>query len=139
MDDHVVLRLTQRLDHMVPDDDLPASLNAEAAAKLDALSRFLIEALPDASLSPDERLERLARVVQDRTPRGEHLLPAVQKVDRLERRLAELVPGAKLSSMDRLNQLVAKLSEMVPGEGRESIVAKLERLGDKRAGIKPVR
>jgi len=128
-----VSRLTQRLDHMVPDNNIHASVNAQAAENLGALSAVLADALPDPSLSPDERLERLARVKQDRVPRTEYLLPAIEKLDRLERRLAELVPGEGLSAMDRLQTLIRTL------EGDGSVVERLEKMGDPRAGVAPVR
>lgn len=130
-------RLTQRLDHMVPDLKVAKAVNDAAAAKLSEISGFLANALPDHSLSPEERLERLARVVQDRVPRQEQLLPAIQKVDRLERRLAELVPGEGMSAMDRLNRLVQQCNGMCGDDGK-TLVQKLETLGDPRAGITPV-
>lgn len=132
------LRLTQRLDHMVPDPKISAVGNAEAARKLADISKALSDLLPDPSLSPDERLERLARIVADRTPQGEHLLPAAQKLAKLERRLTELVPGDGLSAADRLNRLVEATNAAVPTSGLR-FVEKLETLGDVRAGIAAVR
>lgn len=138
MSDHLAKRLTQRLDHMVPDEELTAEANADAAARLEAMSRFLASALPDTSLSPEERLERLARVITDRVPRKENLRPAIEKVEQLERRLEELIPDQNLTAMDRLNKLVEICNDCVPNNNL-SIVEKLESLGDSRAGIPPVR
>jgi len=84
-------------------------------------------------------LERLARVVQDRTPKRENLLPAVEKLNRLEKRLEELVPAGDLTSEQRLEWLVNRTHEMDPEVQPElSFVKRLERLGDARAGFSPI-
>jgi hypothetical protein len=139
-----VYRLTQRLDHMVPDPKLSIQLNDDAAKRLAELSKVLADALPDHSLSPDERLERLARVVQNRVPERQHLLPAVEKVSRLERRLAELVPDPTLTPVERVQTLLQGLDDHHAANAPNflatgpSVVEKLERMGDERAGFPPI-
>ena len=130
-------QVTQRLDHMVPEARQSDAQNAEAAAELAALSEKLAVLLPDSSLSPDERLERLARVVQDRVPYYEHLLPAASKVAKLKSRINELVPG-EMSSVDKISQL-ADMAIGQCGADDVSCVDALEMLGDPRAGIGAVK
>lgn len=135
-------RLTQRLDHMVPDNGISSELNDRAATILRELSERLIALLPDPSLSPDERLERIARAVQDRVPQSEQLLPAIQKVHRLERRLLELVPGDDLDCFARLERLVCSVESVCEEKGitaDQEFVRKLELLGDQRAGFLPIK
>jgi hypothetical protein len=139
-----VSRLTSRLDHSVPDPEVAGAVNEDAARRLDELSRLLADALPDHSLSPDERLERLARVMQDRVPERQHLLPALEKVTRLELRLAQLVPDPDLSPVEKVQVLLQRLDEQTAPHveflsTRPSVVLKLERLGDERAGFPPLR
>ncbi|EJJ24604.1 hypothetical protein [Rhizobium sp. CF142] len=144
MENSSVSRLTARLDHSVPDPKVFAAVNDDAARRLDELSRILAGALPDHSLSPDERLERLARVVQDRVPERQYLQPALEKVSRLERRLAELVPDPGLTPVERVQALLAHLDDHHIQNNphflaaQPTIVQKLERMGDERAGFSPV-
>lgn len=103
-----------------------------ASEELEALSRQLQDLLPDPSLSPDERLERLARVVEGREPRLEYLESAAAKVERLKTRLDELLPG-DTSSMDKISMLVARLDASILAEAEAATVQeKLEALGDPR-------
>ena len=60
--------LTQRLDHSVPDPNLTPAENQKASAHRASLSAKLFRLLPDESLSPFERLERLSRAADNRNP-----------------------------------------------------------------------
>lgn len=98
-------------------------------ADLRRLSSALQEALPDPSLGPQERLERLARVVPQSVAETQQLCTGRTKLSRLQRRLDELVPGP--GSMDqKLDTLLSTLEALVPGPGRT--IDKLETLGDYR-------
>lgn len=132
-------KLTQRLDHMVPDPKLTFHENRAATAQLASLSAKLQDVLPDESLSPFERLERLARAVEDREPRHEHLEPAATKVAALKERLDELVPGSATPEQ-KVDALVAKLDDLVAEDQRDLPPGgKLETLGDPRGRIEPER
>src|ERR1019366_9617350 len=102
------------------------------------LSGALANALPDASLSPAERLERLARVIQTRTPDQSNLIPAATKLSNLEARLKDLVADPNLTSEQRLNHLLTTAGSIAPGSNL-SVVEKLETMGDAVANIAPVR
>jgi hypothetical protein len=102
------------------------------------LSVRLINLLPDPSLSPNERLERLARVVPRSQLMTAHRRTARAKLTELRRRLDELVPDPSLNHVDKLKWLVTRLDELVPGDDRA--IKKLERLGDFRStdvGVAP--
>ena len=130
-------QVTKRLDHMVPDPEISIQFNKNASAELLKLSAKLQKLLPDPSLSPDERLERLARVVQSRVPLLEHLQPANTKLHKLKNRLDELVPGSGNASakVDKLVNILNKISNLKKG----TVVKKLEAMGDPRAGVSPTR
>lgn len=141
-------QLTERLDHMVPDPSASAAENDLAARELARISQALAALLPDSSLSPDERLERLARVVQDRIPQQENLQSALYKVHKLKRRLDELVPDDNLSPVEKINRL-EQLARDCTTQGKQggSVTTAqetdkfekiLERLGDPRAGFDPI-
>lgn len=131
------IRLTQRLDHMVPDPDVTASANQKAAAELAALSAKLYWHIPDQSLSPAERLERLARAADNAAPDMANLLPATKKLEALKARIDELVPG-DASHEKKIELLLAQLDAKV-GTNQLSLhtTDKLEILGDPRARIAP--
>jgi hypothetical protein len=129
--------LTQRLDHSVPDPKISAAANQKATADLASVSSKLNALLPDASLSPFEKLERLARVVEDREPDLTHLQPAVAKVAQLKERLDQLVPG-NMSSEQKIDSLIEKLNAMVPPDVQHNLAMhKLELLGDPRGRVEP--
>jgi hypothetical protein len=129
-------RLTARLDHMVPDPKLSSAQNQAAATELTSISTKLHTLLPDNSLSPEERLERLARVVASRTPDQTKLVSASTKVAALKARLDQLVPG-NMSLEDKIDHLISLATQAVPDPSL-SVVKKLEKLGDSAAGIAPV-
>lgn len=136
---HSILRrveqVTQRLDHGTSDPRASLEVNKAAAQELKELSIRLIELLPNPALSPDERLERIARVVQDRIPRTDLLVSDLEKLDRLESRLKELVPDDGLSSSERLERLVSSAEKM--GTKHGDFVSLLKSLGDARTGQAP--
>lgn len=112
---------------------------AEVREELLRLSTRLAELLPDPSIGPDERLERLARIVPNSVMVSQHRLTARTKLTNLRRRLDELVPG-EASHSEKLETLVRELNQLVPGEMR--VIDKLERLGDFRGtdtGVSPRR
>lgn len=122
-------RLMQRLDHSVPDNSLSKVENLLAAAELNSISARLYALMPDPSLSPHERIERLARVIEEVPPKLEYLQSAKAKVDSLIDHLNELIPG-DLTPEQKIDKLVEILNEHVPND--VSIVTKLEALGDPR-------
>jgi hypothetical protein len=129
--------LTQRLDHMVPDVDLSKEENNKVSAELAALSAKLYGLLPDNSLSPFERLERLARVVEGRKPDLSQLQSASKKLEALRARLNDLVPG-DASDDKKIDVMAAKLDELVADEQHDwTTFSKLELLGDPRGRVAP--
>ncbi len=130
-------QLTQRLDHMVPDPELTQEQNAAAAHELKMLSDALFELLPDKSLSPMERVERMARVVEAREPKPEHLKSAAEKLAELKLRINELVPGEH-SHFDKLLGMQIRLNSLVGLERANlSAIQKLEIIGDPLGKIEP--
>lgn len=131
------LNLTQRLDHMVPDPDMTTSQNQKAASDLASLSAKLFWHVPDQSLSPFERLERLARAAEDSTPDLTQLQSAATKLEALKSRIDVLVPG-NMSHEKKIEVLMEKLDAKV-GASQLSLhtTDKLELLGDSRAKIAP--
>jgi hypothetical protein len=132
-----VAGLTQRLDHMMPDPKLSKAENLAATRELKALTDALFELLPDKSLSPMERIERLARSVEPREPRLEELKPAATKLAELKARLNEIIPGDG-SPHDKLLSLELALDESV-GLDKANLPTfkKLELLGDPRGKVEP--
>lgn len=131
------LNLTQRLDHMVPDEEMSASQNQKAASDLGLLSAKLFWHVPDQSLSPFERLERLARAADGSTPDLSQLQSAAKKLEALKSRIDILVPG-NMSHEKKIEVLIEKLNEKV-GVTQLTLhtTEKLELLGDSRAKIAP--
>ena len=112
----------------------------EIVEELTEISVTLMRLLPDPSLGPDERLERLARVVPNSQLVSAHRRTARSKLDGLRGRLSELVPDPSLTSAERLAWLIDRLDELVPGEDRA--IKKLETIGDFRStdtGLSPWR
>jgi hypothetical protein len=98
---------------------------------LESISKLLIALLPDTTLSPLERIERLARVIPDSIQSAEQHLTARTKLKNIRIRLAELVNDSDMSEIDKINYLVAKTNELVPGESGK-LFNKLEKIGDNR-------
>ncbi len=129
--------LTQRLDHSVPDPKVSASVNQKASAELGALSDKLFWHVPDKSLSPFERLERLSRAADQATPDLTHLQPATEKLKNLKARIDQLVPGDGTSEQ-KIDTLLKQLDSKV-GSAQQALhtTDKLELLGDPRAKVAP--
>jgi hypothetical protein len=122
---------------LVPDPKLSTAENHRVSAELAALSSKLYWLLPDPSLSPFERLERLGRVVEERTPDFEQLQSASVKLRYLRKRIDELVPG-DLTPERKIDLLLEKLDTMVGvSEKAFAPIQKLELLGDPRGKISP--
>lgn len=131
------LDLTQRLDHMVPDPALTNAANQKAAADLASLAAKLFWHVPDPSLSPLERLERLARAADRVKPDLSQLQSASKKVAALRKRIDRLVPG-RLSPERKIEQLVKKLDRKVGrSQAHLPTADKLELLGDPRSRVAP--
>ncbi|MFD5425636.1 hypothetical protein [Streptomyces sp. NPDC127084] len=122
-------------DYIVPfEDDFE-----DVVEELTDLSVRLIHLLPDPSLSPDERLERLARVVPSSQLITANRRTARSKLYALRGRLDQLVPNSEMTSREKLQWLVDRLHELVPDEGLRPI-QRLERIGDYRStdvGVSP--
>ncbi|WFA05705.1 hypothetical protein [Bacillus sp. HSf4] len=102
----------------------------EVCRHLKAHSQRLFDLLPDVSLSPDERLERLARVVPTSILKSANHKTAREKLNGLRRRLDELVPDQHMSYYDKIEYLVNIADKMVPGNLK--MYQKLEKIGDHR-------
>lgn len=122
-----------------PEDYVPGEQEAhlEVVDELVRLSVKLLTHLPDPSLGPDERLERVARVVPTSQLQSAHRRSARNKLVNLRRRLDELVPG-DLTSEEKLDALIARVHQLVPDD--MPFILKLETMGDFRAtdiGLSP--
>lgn len=123
------------------DDDRWVATHGEpfedVCAELTELSRLLQEWLPDPSIGPEERLERLARVVPDSILCSQFRLNARTKLTRIRRRLDELAPDVD-GAVEQLLYLRRVLDELVPGE--QAVIQKLESIHDYRGadiGVSP--
>lgn len=102
----------------------------EVCSELKSLSEKMLELLPDPSIGPEERLERIARVAPHTLMKSQNVKTARTKLYNLRQRLDELVPSQSLSSIEKLNLLLDRINELVPGDQR--LFEKLEELGDSR-------
>jgi len=103
----------------------------EVCRNLGRLAERLFELLPDPSLGPDERLERLARVVPESILVSANHRNARSKLEALRRRLGELVSEEGRDEHQRLEALVELVHAVVPGD-EPRLYRKLEALGDHR-------
>lgn len=104
---------------------------------LQEISTLLQAWLPDPSIGPEERLERLARVVPDSILCSENRVNARTKLTRLRRLLDELAPDIE-GDVERLKHLRHLLDDLVPGDA--PAIKKLETLHDYRGtdiGVSP--
>ncbi|HUG23636.1 hypothetical protein [Piscinibacter sp.] len=99
--------------------------------ELERLSIKLRDLLPDPSIGPEERLERLSRVVRRSVMTSAHHLTARTKLRRIRARLDELVPG-EISYEAKINALLDELDRQVPNGEDLTIFQKLELIGDAR-------
>jgi hypothetical protein len=100
-------------------------------AELERLSIKLRDLLPDPSIGPEERLERLSRVVPHSVMIGARHLTARTKLRALRQRLDELLPGPA-GACDKIDRLLEMLDQQVPNARESSTFEKLEALGDAR-------
>ena len=103
----------------------------EVCDELKEICEKLFILLPDKTLSPDERLERLARVVPEDILISANHQTGRAKLNKLTGRLNALVPDRSLRPLEKINFLVDRLHELVPTEEKR-IFKKLEVLGDFR-------
>lgn len=106
-------------------------------ASLTEISVYLRDLLPDPSLGPEERLERLARIVPSSVLCSQNCLNARTKLTRIRRRLEELAPEIE-GDMERLKYLTDLVNEAVPGDMK--FIEKLDTIHDYRRtdiGVSP--
>jgi hypothetical protein len=103
----------------------------DVCRELMGLCRRLAELLPDPTLSPEERIERLGRVAPHSLVKSENAKTARTKLNALKLRLTELVPSRKLSALQKLEFLVKQTHHLVPEE-MPRFFMKLEKIGDHR-------
>jgi len=100
-----VNKLTQRLEFPIKDPSRSDGENAMAGAQLAALTKVLERVVPHPTFSPEERVERLARVVDGATPNPRFMEPEIVKLERLLARVDELMPVSGLSAEEKLERL----------------------------------
>lgn len=98
--------------------------------ELTALSKRMLELLPDPSIGPEERLERIARIVPYSLLQSKNMKTARTKLNNLKNRLNELVPDTELTALEKLEILIERVNKRMPEPG--TFFEKLEELGDKR-------
>ena len=113
-------RLSQRLDFDISDEELTDQENAQATLELAAISTRLAAAIPSATFSPEERVERLARVVDHTTPKAEFMEPNSKKLARIKLRVDELMPGTELSTEQKIDKLGEMFRAVFPDKLRDS-------------------
>lgn len=104
----------------------------ESYEELLVLSRRMLELLPDPSIGPAERLERIARIVPESMRYSDYTKTARTKLNYLKQRLEELVPEEGETSMDKLEILVDRINKKFPELSNERLFVKLEKMGDNR-------
>jgi len=104
---------------------------SEITDELTIVSLKLYDLLPDPSIGPMERIERLTRVVPNTMQLSEYSQTARAKLKKIRDRLNEAVPDEKLNSIEKINFLIAKVNELVPEE-TDRICQKLQFLADRR-------
>lgn len=103
----------------------------EVDNRLARLSFKLQMLLPDPSIGPMERIERLARVIPSSYQLGEHHRTARSKLMEIEKRLESLVPDKNMNSEQKVDYLVGLINKLVPEE-TDRICQKLQFIGDNR-------
>lgn len=107
-------------------------LNQEdVESELIRVSILLRDLLPDPSLGPMERIERLARVVEGSIQIGNFHRTARMKLKEIDERLNELVPDKEMTNIERVEYLVAQVNRLVP-EKTDRLCQKLQYIGDRR-------
>ena len=106
----------------------------EVCRNLTKVSVKLRDLLPDPSIGPEERVERLARVVPESLLMSQYHKTARVKWNYITDRLNHLVPDTKenkKTALEKIDILLEKLHLMIPGQEKR-IFIKLEKLGDHR-------
>ena len=98
--------------------------------KLQGISKKLFELLPDYSLGPEERIERLARVIPESILESKNMLTARTKLNNITMKLNYLIPDPELTEMEKIDKLVEIINLLEPGE--EKLIKKLEKIDDFR-------
>lgn len=99
--------------------------------RLIRLSFKLQRLLPDPSLGPMERIERLARLIPNSYQLGQHHRTARSKLIEIEERLNSLVPDQGLTFEQKIDFLVGLADDLVP-EQTDRLCQKLQFIGDNR-------
>jgi hypothetical protein len=120
--------LPARVQDFQPDFDEPFE---SVRDELERLSLRLRDLLPDPSIGPEERIERLSRVVRGSVMTSANHLTARTKLRRIRARLDELVHGT-ISYDAKISVLLEELDRLVPNGQNTTTFQKLERLGDAR-------
>lgn len=116
-----------KIDHILPEEIQFETICEE----LMAISRRLQDLLPDPTLSPEERIERLGRVAPHSVVKSENMKTARTKLNALRLRLSELVPASELTALEKIEFLVKEANRLVPEETSKFFL-KLEKIGDDR-------
>jgi len=102
----------------------------EVKGELTNLSIILFDLLPDKSIGPEERIERLGRLIPSTILESEYHRTARLKLNIIQRKLDYLVPDTSLSYENKIKYLVSLANKLVP----ENIpfIEKLEKINDYR-------
>lgn len=98
--------------------------------ELEEISKLLFSLLPDYSIGPEERVERLARVIPESILESKNMLTGRKKLSNITKRLNELIPDENLSNIVKINMLVDIINKLEP-DG-ETLIEKLEKIDDFR-------
>lgn len=71
--------------------------------KLEDISKKLFEILPDYSLGPEERIERLARVIPESILESKNMLTARTKLNNITTKLNALIPDSNLTELEKID------------------------------------
>lgn len=124
-----------------PDDAYaqdPVEPFEETVRELMAVSVRLLTLMPDPSLGPDERIERISRVIPSSQLQSAHRRSARNKLVTIRRRLDDLVPHLAGKPSAQVEYMVERVHQLVDGD--QKFIEKLEAIGDLRAtdiGVSP--
>lgn len=103
---------------------------SQVTKKLEDISKKLFELLPDYSLGPEERIERLARVIPESVLESKNMLTARTKLNNITTKLNTLIPNSELTDLEKIDKLVEIVNLLEPGD--EKLIEKLEKIDDFR-------
>ena len=81
-------------------------------------------------MGPEERIERLARVIPESILESKNMLTARTKLNNITTKLNTLVPDSNLTELEKIDKLVEIINILEPGD--EKIIKKLEKIDDFR-------